>query len=109
MCRFLIWKASFSYSVFPLGTLIANSLSCVVLGIMVGWLNLKAIDDRWSLLVVTGFCGGFSTYSTFTFETLQLLKKEDYLMAGINIFGNLLLCIISILVGMKLISWLLPR
>lgn len=109
ICRYLIGRGLINYSNFPYGTLVANALSCILLGMMVAWVTVKSPDQRWSLLILTGFCGGFSTYSTFTYETLQLLKKEDYLLAGANIFGNLLLCIVSILIGIKLINLIFGR
>ena len=107
--RYLIAKAGAFYEAFPYGTLIANALSCIILGMAVAWITLKNPGERLGLFLITGLCGGFSTYSTFTNETLQLFRKGDHMLALINIFGTLLLCVACILIGMKVIHLLFPR
>lgn len=86
---------------FPYSTLLANVLSCFILGMLTG-LNLKdAVPPSYRLLIATGFCGGFSTFSTFSNETLQLLQNGNALPAFLNIGGSLFLCFLAVWVGMR--------
>ena len=88
--------------IFPWATLIANVLSCIALGFLVS-LSLKdAISQPYRVLLMTGFCGGFSTFSTFTNETYQLLIAGDHFYALMNVGGSILICLICIWIGMKI-------
>lgn len=77
---------------FPLGTLIANTLACLVLGITLYLLKDKVLQNDWiKYLVVIGFCGGFSTFSTFSFDTVKLMQDQFYGIAILNIVISLAL------------------
>jgi len=80
---------------FPLATLIANLTAAAILGLLIH-LNLKSNDPQKYLLLATGFCGGLSTFSTFSLETVQLLQRGDGWMAVINIALNLIFSLLSI-------------
>ena len=87
---------------FPYATLIANILSCIILGFMVAFVAKNTMNDAWRLLIMVGFCGGFSTFSTFTNETYRLFETGNTVYALSNILFSLLLCIISIYLGLLL-------
>jgi CrcB protein len=78
---------------FPVGTLLANLLSCIVLGLFVGAFQDKVNAEELRALLILGFCGGFSTFSTFSLETLNLMKAGQYWMAALNVTISILACL----------------
>jgi CrcB protein len=85
---------------FPLGTFSANVIACLLVGLIGGALSSRPGQHEWlRLTLVTGFCGGFSTFSTFSMESIDLLQG-DRLVAGILYVGvSLLACLLGILLG----------
>ena len=94
VCRFaisMIVTTCYSKSVFPLATFVSNILSCLVLVITMYLVKEKlGTEMPLRLLIVTGFCGGFSTFSAFSFETVELMKSGNYTYAVINICVSVL-------------------
>ena len=101
--RYAIWKIFNYFDIqFPLATLITNAVSCFILGYFLG-IQLKiGISDNFKVLLFVGFCGGFSTFSTFGSETFQMFQSGDYQTAIMYIMLSLLLCWSFILIGMKI-------
>lgn len=100
LCRYGIATAMSQFD-FPYATLLANVLACVILGFMAGYCLKNDVSSSIRLLIMTGFCGGFSTFSTFTYETFSLLQQGKMIWVLTNIIGNLLLCLCAIYVGIK--------
>lgn len=84
---------------FPYGTLASNVLSSLVLGLFLGSSLSKIENDSWRFFIAIGFCGGFSTFSSFSNETFELLRNGEMLPAGINIVGNVIICLLMIGAG----------
>ncbi|MBT8233276.1 MAG: fluoride efflux transporter CrcB [Saprospiraceae bacterium] len=101
LSRFGISKIIDNYA-FPYATLIANIISCIILGYLMGAVLQKSLDQKLQLLLMTGFCGGFSTFSTYSAESFRLLQNNQYGAAFIYIFGSILICLICIWAGIKL-------
>lgn len=86
---------------FPMATLTVNFLSCLIFGavVMLG-VNKMNLNYSLKLLLITGFCGGFSTYSAFTFETVELFRNGHSAMGLGNIVLNLLFSVSGLFLGM---------
>lgn len=66
-------------SVFPIATLTVNVVGCFVIGILFGLFDRGSIlSPEWRMLLTTGFCGGFTTFSTFSYESLRLMQDGEY-------------------------------
>lgn len=92
--RYVLSFVSVAVGGFPLGTLLANFLGCFFISWLVKQLMVaKKIHPRWVLGVGTGFCGGLTTFSTFTLDSINLLQQQAYglalLYVGSSITGGL--------------------
>ena len=102
--RFVISKqmALLLGDAFPYGTLLVNALGSFMLGFLSRYLLAHFIVSelvRVSLLV--GFLGAFTTFSTFSYESIILMQEGDFLKAGINILSNVVLCLTLCFVGFQ--------
>lgn len=85
---------SFPEQQFPVATLVSNVLSVVVMGVALGMFSMKLQSETLRALVITGFCGGFSTFSTFSQETLELFRRGNYMFAAGNVVLSVVLCLV---------------
>ncbi len=91
----------------PLGTLAANLIGGYLIGLSVAFFELhQGLTPEWRLLIITGFLGGLTTFSTFSAETVTLLMREQYAwglaIIGAHLGGSLLLTI----AGIHTVKWL---
>lgn len=82
----------------PLGTLVANLGGGFLIGVVLAFLSdHPSLSPVWRLLLVTGFLGGLTTFSTFSAEAMLLLQRGEYVVAalhsGLHLVGSILLCI----------------
>ena len=94
LARFGIQKIiSSQNTVFPFATLLSNTIACILLGLFINYFNTKDGSNTFiTSLIAIGFCGGFSTFSTFSLETIELLKNGNYIYATSNIVSSILCC-----------------
>jgi len=89
--------------VFPVGTLLINILGSFIVGFLVIWTTERVLmDPRWRLFVVVGFCGSFTTFSSYAFETMAYFEQGQWGLMLTNVLGNNLLCLGAALGGMAL-------
>ncbi len=100
--RYLI-SGMFNKKHMPLGTFIVNVLGCFIFGIFVSFLS----DPYNKLLLMTGFCGGFTTFSTFASETAHLFtgSKKDFIQGVIYLISSVVFCVFAMFVGVKFLSF----
>ena len=85
LCRYLVWRAvTQPDAVFPTGTLIVNLAGCFCIGLLAKMVN----HDVLRLALITGFLGGFTTFSAFGLETLQLLRNGLHLSAVLYVAAS---------------------
>ena len=91
----------------PLGTLVANLMAAYVVGVgMAVFAGMPQLSPQWRLFIITGFCGGLSTFSTFSAEVVALLQRGEYgwgaAVAGTHLAGSLLMTV----AGFASVGWL---
>ena len=87
---------------FPYQTILANIISSMILGLLLSYFIIKGENVNARLLGVVGFCGGFSTFSSFSAETVLLMQAGNFGLAILNITASVLLCILAISAGLYL-------
>jgi fluoride exporter len=92
---------------FPFGTFLVNILGCFLIGVFYG-LSEKGnlLTPEWRLFLTTGICGGYTTFSSFAYENVMLLKTGDFLYFGLYAAGSVFLGIVATYSGMTLLKFI---
>ena len=99
--RYLVSGITHKYisGTFPWGTLMVNATGALIIGICWGLFELKDISPQTRMFVFIGFLGGYTTFSTFALETMNLVRDGDIKIAVFNILANNLLAIVLVFAG----------
>ena len=86
---------------FPLATFCTNLAASLILGLVLGWISKMdaGSSNQLKWFLATGFCGGFSTFSTFSAETLQLIKAQQWALATIYVLSSVVLSLVLLGLG----------
>lgn len=101
LCRFGLAQTFNGLGAYPWGTFAANGISCLVLGMLLGLAGKHYLSPEMRLLLIAGFCGGFSTFSTFSHELLALLRHGDYLVAGWYLLSSIAVGLLGVYGGLR--------
>ncbi|MCX8602289.1 MULTISPECIES: fluoride efflux transporter CrcB [unclassified Gilliamella] len=98
---FLSLKFNLIAFAIPLGTLLSNLIAGYIIGFAIAFFNHANLSAEWRLLVITGFCGGLSTFSTFSAEIVNFLQEGRYTlgltMIAVHVIGSVLMTFLGIL------------
>lgn len=87
---------------FPWGTFAVNVLGSFLIGLLVGLMSKGLLSPEMKLLLVTGFCGGFTTFSTFANESFSMMKAGDVLLTALYVGASVIIGILAVWGGMTL-------
>ncbi|PWT76175.1 MAG: fluoride efflux transporter CrcB [Bacteroidetes bacterium] len=107
IARFLCQKYIYAWNPhpFPIGTFLVNLFGSFLIGVFYGLSERgNLLTPEWRLLLTTGFCGGFTTFSTFSYENVTLLKNGDFLYFGLYTVGSVVLGILFTFGGIILLK-----
>jgi CrcB protein len=105
ICRYLLgYLAGRHFNlVFPYGTLSINLLGSLIIGIVYGLAFKNIVSEDWRIFLATGFCGGFTTFSSFAFENVTLIQEGEIglmlLYSAVSLIAGLLLTYAGLLLG----------
>jgi len=86
----------------PLATFIVNILGSFIIGLAISFfLHKTGIPQAYKLAITVGFCGGLSTFSSFSIEVLNMLKDGDYLRSFIYVILSIIICFAAAFIGLK--------
>jgi CrcB protein len=103
MLRFWLGRSVFPMSHFPFGTLLVNVLACFLAGFLISRPELsQPVHTSWKLFLITGFCGGFSTFSAFGIDFLSLSQKGFFSMGFVYVAASLIFCLSAAILGSRM-------
>ena len=93
------WVREAHSSVFPWSTLMVNMLGCLLIGVFMQLIERLGLPSAWKWLLITGFCGGFTTFSTFSMEIVGLLSVQKIAIALLYLSLSVILGVLMAVLG----------
>ncbi|PIO49046.1 MAG: fluoride efflux transporter CrcB [[Chlorobium] sp. 445] len=93
-------------STFPFGTLSVNIVGCFLIGLVFALSDRGNLSQEWRLFLATGICGGFTTFSAFSNETIALLRDGQFLYAGLYVTSSVTLGLVATFLGYMILKGL---
>ena len=100
--RYLLSEIPIKQINYPVNTLITNIIGAVMIGVFISYADKTGMQTEKLLLLKTGFCGGLTTFSTFSYETFSLIEKGEFWSAGSYIFLSIACSIAGVYLGLKI-------
>ena len=100
VCRYLL--SGMNVASWPWGTFAVNILGSLLIGFLVGLVSKGIVSPEMKLLLVTGFCGGFTTFSTFANESFSMMKAGDALQMALYLGVSVVIGILAVWLGMSI-------
>ena len=97
--RYKMTESPILFGLLPINILIINVLGSFILGIFVVISMNYNLDPKYSIFIAVGFCGSFTTMSSFAFQSVSLIDTKDFVLFGLNLIGNVGLSILALMTG----------
>jgi CrcB protein len=107
IARYLLsnFVGNFLSATFPYGTLAVNIIGCFFIGVIYALFDRgNMMAPEWRILLATGFCGGFTTFSTFSYESIKLIEDGEFFNLSLNIAASVILGFAATYFGMQIIK-----
>ena len=100
VCRYLL--SGMNVASWPWGTFAVNILGSLIIGLLAGLVSKGIVSPEMKLLLVTGFCGGFTTFSTFANESFCMMKAGDALQIALYVGASVVIGILAVWLGINI-------
>ncbi len=95
----------FYHGHFPMGTFVVNIIGCILIGLITAIIiKQNIINSDLKMLLIVGFCGGFTTFSTFSQENIQLINSGHFSILALNIIASVSLGVLGVWAGLNIIK-----